>query len=122
MLNMWILAICAALQLLYAHARVFWLPLSFGGGEIQMLSTYAIGYSAILFGLIMLICLTGESKMNVYGCKVPKIILPFVYLIFSQAIVPNADLFGHLSGIIASLIVKYFGLYTLRLLPRYTWL
>ena len=82
-INMWILAICAALQLLYAHARVFWLPLSFGGGEIQMLSTYAIGYSAILFGLIMLICLTGESKMNVYGCKVPKIILPFVYLIFS---------------------------------------
>ena len=87
-----------------------------------MLAVYAFGYSAILFGLIMLVSLTGERYMDVYGCKIPKIVLPFGYLVFSQMIVANADWMGHLSGIIAALIVKYLGVYPIRLLPQFAWL
>lgn len=121
-LNMWILAVCTSIQLLYAHARIFWLPLSLGGGSIETLAVFAFGYSAILFGLIMLVSLTGGKYMTVYGCNIPKIILPFAYLVFSQMIVANADWMGHLSGIIAALIVRYLGVYPMRLLPQYVWL
>ena len=76
-----------------------------------MIMTYSVGYSAVLFGLIMLISLTGDKYIDIYGCKVRKILLPFAYLIFSQMLVPNADLFGHVSGIMAALIVRYCGLY-----------
>ena len=31
MVNIWILILCSSIQLLYAHARIFWLPESFGG-------------------------------------------------------------------------------------------
>ena len=121
-INLMILAIATSIQLLYAHARIFWLPLRVGGGSIEVLSVYAFGYSAILFGLIMLVSMTGEKKINLYGCSIPKIALPFAYLLFSQAIVPNADMFGHLSGIIAALIIKFCGIYSIRLMPQYEWL
>ena len=114
---MWVLIICSSLQLLYAHARIFWLPLDYGGGSIKTLSTYAVGYSAILFGLIMLISLSGDRWTNFYGCRIPKIALPFIYLGMSQAIAPNADMVGHISGIIAAVILKYLGFYQIRLLP-----
>lgn len=65
----------------------------------------------------MLLSLTGDRYIVVYGCKLCKIALPFIYLVVSQMIVGNADLFGHLSGIIAALILRYCGLYQLRLLP-----
>lgn len=87
-----------------------------------MLVTYSFGYSAILFGLIMLVSLSGSKHITVYGCKLRKILLPFIYLLLSQIIVPNADMFGHLSGILAALILRYCGLYTCRLLPQYTWI
>ena len=82
-LNLWIMVLCSALQLLYAHARIFWLPLSLGGGQLEFLVTYSVGYSAILFGLVMLVSLQGDKHMQVYGCKVRKIFIPFGYLILS---------------------------------------
>ena len=65
----------------------------------------------------MLVSLTGDRYMKIYGCSFPKIVLPFAYLVFSQMIVANADWMGHLSGIIAALIVRYAGIYPIRLLP-----
>lgn len=93
------------------------MPLSIGGGSTEFLTTYAVGYSAILFGLIMLISLTGNRYMNFYGCNIPKIALPFIYLFASQAIAPNADMAGHISGIVAAVILKYLGIYSMRLMP-----
>ena len=116
-INFGILIICSLIQITYYHARIFWLPISLGGGQLEAMSTYAVGYSAILFGLIMLISLTGDRYMNFYGCNLPKIALPFIYLFMSQAIAPNADMFGHISGIMAALILKYLGFYSMRLLP-----
>ena len=37
-------------------------------------------------------------------------------------IAPNADMFGHISGIIAALVLKYLGLYSCRLMPQYAWI
>jgi membrane associated rhomboid family serine protease len=83
-LNLWILLICSSLQLLYDHVRIFWLPIALGGAKLDLIMTYSVGYSAILFGLIMLISLSGDKHIDIYGCKVRKILLPFGYLIFSQ--------------------------------------
>ena len=120
--NMFLLVISAAIYLLYDHARIFWLPPSIGGGSLETLLTYGIGYSGILFGLIMLFCLTGERYTNVYGCKMPKIFIPFIYLIISKMIQPKSDNVGHISGIIAALLLRYTGIYHTRLLPQYSWL
>ena len=121
-INLWLMGLSASLELLYDHARVFWLPESLGGGAIELLATYSVGYSAVLFGLVMLECLSGDKYLSVYGCKVRKIFLPFAYLFLSQVIVPNASLIGHLSGIISALILRYGGIYMCRLLPQYAWL
>ena len=120
--NLWLMALSSALELLYDHVRVFWLPESLGGGALELLVAYSVGYSAVLFGLVMLECLSGDKHLVIYGCKVRKILLPFAYLFFSQIIVPNASLIGHLSGIISALILRYGGMYMCRLLPQYTWL
>ena len=93
-----------------------------GGGSIETLAVYSYGYSGILFGLIMLVSLTGSRYLNVYGCQIPKIVLPFFYLVLSQMIVANASWVGHLSGIFAALIVRYAGFYPARLLPQLSWL
>ena len=120
--NLWLLFFCSAIQLLYAQARIFWLPESLGGASLDVLVTYAYGYSAILFGLVMLLSLTGDRYINFYGCKVCKIFIPFAYLLASQMVAPNADLFGHLSGILAAVILRYCFIYQLRLLPQQSWI
>lgn len=81
--NIWLLILCSCIQLAYMHVRIFWMPISLGGGNLELLVSYSIGYSAVLFGLIMLICLTGDKHVNMYGCKVRKILIPFGYLLLS---------------------------------------
>ena len=39
-LNVLIMLICSAIQLLYAHTRIFWLPISLGGGQLENLVTF----------------------------------------------------------------------------------
>ena len=93
------------------------MPIGLGGGQFELLGNYGVGYSAILFGLIMLISMSGDRYMKVYGCDFPKILLPFGYLILSSMIAPNADWIGHLCGIFAAVILRFGGFYQLRLLP-----
>ena len=82
-INIWLMVLSSALELLYDHVRVFWLPESLGGAELELLVSYSVGYSAILFGLVMLECLSGDKHVNIYCCKVRKILLPFAYLFLS---------------------------------------
>ena len=108
-INIWMMLISNGLHILYIYLRVYVLPLNLGGGAIEQLSTFGIGYSAILFGILMLECLSGDKHISVFGCKVRKILLPFFYLIISQLLAPNADMVGHLTGIACAPILKYFG-------------
>lgn len=117
LLNMVILLMCSSIKLMYDHIRIFWLPLGYGGGSFEDLNTYGYGYSGILFGLLTLWCLTGDSYRNCYGVKVRKIFIPFIYLIVSSIIAENASIVGHLSGIAAGAILRYCGIYSARMLP-----
>ena len=121
-INIWMMFISTAIHILYIYIRVYVLPTNLGGGAIELLSEFGIGYSAILFGILMLECISGERWIPVFGFKIPKILLPFGYLFISQMLAPNADMVGHLSGMACAPLLKYFGFMELRLLPRFTWI
>jgi membrane associated rhomboid family serine protease len=68
---------------------------------------HAVGYSAIIFGL-----LTYGSLLNpkgnielLFGLRIPALLVPFFYLIVSSLLFPQASFVGHLGGIIAGLLV-----------------
>ena len=110
-INVWAILISNGLHLLYIWLRVYALPLKLGGGSVDQLSVFGIGYSAVLFGILMLECISGDKHVVVFGCKVRKILLPFGYLIISQLLAPNADLVGHLTGIACAPLLKYCAFY-----------
>ena len=113
-INIWAILISNGLHLLYIWLRVYILPEEIGGGSTEQLSVFGIGYSAVLFGILMLECLSGDKHVPVFGCKVRKILLPFGYLAISQMLAPNADLIGHLTGIICGPLLKYCGFLNMR--------
>lgn len=82
----------------------------FSGGQQQKYNC-GVGYSNILFGLMMLETWvkTDEDhpKQSVFGLfKVRKIFVPWLMMLFIQIAVPEASFIGHLSGIIAALLIR----------------
>eukprot|EP01132_Coremiostelium_polycephalum_P005917 gene5917-7366_t len=64
--------------------------------------TCTIGFSAIIFALVEIQCrddALSQSRILVF-VPVPSKVYPFALLIFTQMIMPNASIIGHLSGII----------------------
>ena len=87
------------------------------------MSTCGIGYSNILFGLMMVTAsTTGEKHATYFGCKVRKVYVPVLLLIFMKLTVPESSFSGHLFGIVAALVAKYAGLYSLGIMPHYEWI
>ena len=82
----------------------------------------AAGYSIVLFGLIMIQCTQGDYPYTqFFGANIRKIYLPFIYLLVAQVFTNGqADLVGHLCGVLAALALKYLFLYDFCALPRYT--
>jgi membrane associated rhomboid family serine protease len=83
----------------------------------------AVGYSNILFGIMMLEALMGgERYQSVFGIvKVKKVYVPAIMMIIIQISMPQASLVGHFAGIISALVLKKTGLHYL-LLPRQSWI
>lgn len=71
--------------------------------------TYIGGASGWCFTFITVDCLVraiDSSKVEIYnGVSIPTKSLPFVYLVISQVIVPNASFLGHLIGILVGFLV-----------------
>lgn len=111
-LNIWLMLISNSLSLLYHHAMIFWMPVSMGGRDLRWMVNCSVGYSNILFGVLMLGCLQGSKQINIYGCQFPRVLLPFLLLAVSSVMVPNSDILGHSTGILAAFIIKFCGLYT----------
>jgi len=121
-LHFWLMIISQAMDVFYAACRVYLLPSMLFGKDINQLKVCAVGYSNIIFGVLMFYSLTGsESHFTIAGCKFRRILVPFAYLAFSSLAVPNASFSGHLFGILAAFIIKYCGLYKCRLLPQHAW-
>ena len=83
---------------------VYLIPLSIGGHDLSFLQTCGIGYSNILFGLLMISAsMSGEKYATYFGLKVLKVIVPILLLVFMKLTVPESSLSSHLFGIIAAL-------------------
>ena len=80
----------------------------------------AVGYSNILFGLLMLESFTGESHATYFGIlRLRKIFFPPLLLILIQICIPGVSFLGHFFGIVAAVLVRY----PLRcFLPRKKWI
>ena len=82
----------------------------------------AIGYSGIIFGVIMLSVFIGENRYfyPFRLIKIKKIYMPWILLVITQFLIPEASFMGHLCGILAALIIKFCGLFII--LPKFEWL
>mmetsp|Transcript_67122 Transcript_67122/g.154129 ORF Transcript_67122/g.154129 Transcript_67122/m.154129 type:complete len:264 (-) Transcript_67122:71-862(-) len=65
-------------------------------------TTVGVGYSCVVFAWMTWASITTErTSLDLFGVRVPYSLSPFASLIVTQLIIPNVDLVGHLSGIIA---------------------
>ena len=105
------------MDLLLQYLMVYCIPTWLGGPDISYLSTCGVGYSNILFGVLMIFAFGGDTHTTYFGYKFRKIYIPFLLLIFTKVMVPDSSFTGHAFGIIAALVIKFWGFYSLRLLP-----
>jgi membrane associated rhomboid family serine protease len=88
--------------------------------DLVYLNLCGVGYSNILFGVLMVsACGEGDTHTSVYGLRIHRIAYPFVLLIFTALAVPGSSFGGHLSGIIAALLLCYIIPF---LMPKYEWI
>ncbi|GLI70738.1 hypothetical protein VaNZ11_015763 [Volvox africanus] len=97
----------AAVCLLLHHAVIVLL------GKDHMRHTLMVGYSCVLFGWMTLIAWRSQghrARFQLLGVvSVPMAVAPFLLLLVTQALLPNASLLGHLSGILAGLLLMSTG-------------
>mmetsp|Transcript_93142 Transcript_93142/g.128362 ORF Transcript_93142/g.128362 Transcript_93142/m.128362 type:complete len:156 (+) Transcript_93142:264-731(+) len=116
-INFYLMVLSMGMDLGFANFMIYYMPVKLGGGKLSYLNTCSIGYSNILFGVFMLQALTGDKYATYFGFRIRKIIVPIVYIILISFAVENASFTGHLFGIIAAIMIRFCGLYNLRLLP-----
>ncbi|KAJ8907946.1 hypothetical protein NDN08_008049 [Rhodosorus marinus] len=78
----------------------------------------AIGFSGVLFGLSTVLNMQyQERSIRVFGFRLKPSYAAWAELVLTQILVPRASLMGHLSGILAGLIVVYYQRYKPRTTP-----
>lgn len=97
----------------------FYLPSYLSGGD-SWNNTCAVGFSGVDFAFMLVWAFTGDRIVRFACICFPKWIIPFVYLIVNKLMLPAASFTGHLSGILAPLIINSAFLYLL--LPWSSWL
>ena len=74
-------------------------------GDHAHLTSSAIGYSCVLFGLTSFQSLSNASAtVSIFGLKMPALFGPFASLVMISLLVPAASFSGHLAGIVAGFI------------------
>ncbi|KAF0977882.1 hypothetical protein FDP41_003204 [Naegleria fowleri] len=69
-----------------------------------------VGYSGVLFGIMTLETLQqgiSSTSSSMFGLNLPAIIRPFMALILTSLLLPQASFVGHLGGIIGAFIIYY---------------
>jgi membrane associated rhomboid family serine protease len=52
----------------------------------------AVGYSCVLFGwMTIAVLLQPDAKFDIFGIGIPMIVVPFMSLIFTQLLIPQAS-------------------------------
>ena len=67
---------------------------------------WSIGYSCVVCGFMTLIE-TFQSSVNLFGFNLPWSIAPFVQIIMTSLLIPNASFIGHLSGVIIGYLIRW---------------
>ncbi|CAM6093546.1 unnamed protein product [Calypogeia fissa] len=76
----------------------------YGGTPGPMYSECAVGFSAVLFAMKMVLNWDSPDYTNVYGVLVPSKYAAWAELLLIQLFVPGTSFLGHLCGILAGLI------------------
>ncbi|KAL3685897.1 hypothetical protein R1sor_003919 [Riccia sorocarpa] len=76
----------------------------FADYPVPMYSECAVGFSAVLFALKMVLNWNSPDYTNVYGILVPSRYAAWAELVFIQMFVPGTSFLGHLCGVVAGLL------------------
>lgn len=77
-------------------------------GDYSYFTTCAIGFSAVLFALkVIVVCEEVDRSHNVGGLRIPSKFAVWAELILIHLLVPNASFVGHLGGILAGCLYCY---------------
>lgn len=77
-------------------------------GDWAYYTTCAIGFSAVLFALkVIVVCEESDRLHNVGGFRVPSKLAVWAELVLIHMLVPNASFVGHLGGILVGCIYCY---------------
>ena len=118
-LNVWLGLLSQVMELGFQYTMVYAVPEKFV--DLSYLRTCGIGYSNILFGILMIeACGQEDLFTTIYGFKIRKALYPIVLLIFTAIAVPESSFSGHLFGIVAAIQLICCGFHVL--LPRLTWI
>lgn len=79
------------------------------GGDSSQWSSSAVGFSGILFALIVVdITISGGDQRSILGLfLVPSWLYPWAMLLIMSLLIPNVSFLGHLSGIIAGYLYQF---------------
>ncbi len=78
-------------------------------GDQAHLTSSAIGYSCVLFGMTSFQSLTNASAtVSVFGLHMPALFLPFASLVMVFLLVPAASFSGHLACIFTGFLTGAF--------------
>lgn len=96
-----LLAVSNALVLLFSHLLITYARME------RYLSSYALGYSCVVFGLMTVQYQRTGDTFSFFGAALPSTLLPFFYLAATQVLVPQASFVGHLSGILGGFLFAF---------------
>jgi membrane associated rhomboid family serine protease len=99
--------------LLIFVGHVSWMGMTYllvrfgGAARARMKETSAVGYSGVLFGWLALESVLWPESTFIFlrFIPVPGILAPWVALVITHLIIPNASFLGHLSGIVAGYLI-----------------
>ncbi|KAL0477959.1 hypothetical protein AKO1_005319, partial [Acrasis kona] len=74
-------------------------------GREEYRNVNAVGYSCILFGWMTIVSFKNPNGTVFFG--IPMYLMPFVSLVFTSLIFPQASFLGHLSGIFGGVMIHY---------------
>jgi len=60
-LHLWLMVLSQFFDIWFQFAMVYWVPDFAGGRDLAYLSTCGVGYSNVLFGVLMLFAFTGDT-------------------------------------------------------------
>ncbi len=119
-LNFMIAFLSTLMTLCFYLLMAYCVPISFRGGP-QNFYNCGVGYSNVLFGIALVFSYVGEPHFNFFNmCRIDKKLMPWLYMLMIYFTIPDSSFLGHFCGLIAGLMIKFAGIYTL--MPRYEWI